>query len=94
MKTFITLSLLAFGLNAAALAEADAPPVKHGGIQTYTIKDGYGQYDGQGRTKIEAESDAREKCAESQFSAYENRHNGQTPDADTADLMIDACINK
>ena len=90
MKPLIVVSLIVVGMNAFAMTSS-AP---QNDIQTYTIQDGYGKYVGQGNTKIEAESDAREKCAQSQFVAYEDRHAGTTPDADTADLMIDACINK
>jgi len=61
--------------------------------ETYKFQDGYGTYSGQGSNKIEAQSDAREKCINNQVAGYEARH-GVTPDADTADLMIDACINK
>jgi hypothetical protein len=61
--------------------------------ETYKFQDGYGLYVGQGKTKIEAQSQAREKCVQNQVMAYEARH-GFTPDPDTADLMIDACINK
>ncbi len=61
--------------------------------ETYKFQDGYGTYVGQGKTKIEAQSQAREKCVQNQVLAYEARH-GFTPDADTADMMIDACINK
>ena len=90
MKSLIILSLMVAGVNAFAMT----PSAQQNDVQTYTIQDGYGKYVGQGNTKIQAESNAREKCAQSQFVAYEDRHAGGTPDADTADLMIDACINK
>jgi hypothetical protein len=61
--------------------------------QTYKITDGYGEYVGQGKTKLQASSNAREACIMQKVMAYESRH-GTTPDADTADLFIDACINR
>ena len=60
---------------------------------TYAIKDGYGEYRGIGATKLKAREMAWEKCVQSKVIAYENRH-GNTPDASTADLFIDSCINK
>lgn len=60
---------------------------------SYKFTDGYGEYSGHGATKIEASSQAREACIMKKVAAYENRF-GVTPDADTADLYIDACINR
>ncbi len=70
---------------------SQSPQVDH--TEIYKITDGYGEYGGQGHTKIEAQSQARESCITSKINSYESKH-GVTPDADTADMMIDACINK
>jgi hypothetical protein len=60
---------------------------------SYQIEDGYGQYTGYGKTKLQAAGQAREACIMQKVIAYEGRH-GVTPDEDTADLFIDACINR
>lgn len=60
---------------------------------TYKITDGYGEYTGTAENKIKASAVARESCIMEKVLAYESRH-GVTPDADTTDLFIDACINK
>jgi hypothetical protein len=59
---------------------------------TYVVKDGYGEYVGQGTTKWKAAEEAWEKCVNTKADAYEKRH-GNPPDLDTLDLFIDACIN-
>lgn len=64
-----------------------------GEVSTYAIKDGYGEYRGIGKTKLKAKEMAWEKCAQAKVAAYENR-SGQMPDADTADMIIESCINQ
>ncbi len=101
---FIAFGVLYFAIHAMAATNADdlsaqrsltsaeaASTAAHSEI--YKINDGYGEYTGQGQSKIEAQSGAREACVNAKVAAYENRH-GVTPDPDTADLMIDSCINK
>ncbi|MEQ1665602.1 MAG: hypothetical protein ABL927_09530, partial [Bdellovibrionales bacterium] len=61
---------------------------------SYKIEDGYGVYTGQGKTKLQASEGARAGCVLSKVDAYENKNGGITPDADTVDYFIDACINK
>src|SRR6185312_10329486 len=67
-------------------ASAEMPSTAPAHSEVYKFEDGYGQYMGQGKTKIEAQSSAREACVNAKVDAYEGRH-GQVPDADTADLM-------
>ncbi len=102
LRAFLVLGVLYFAHNAMASVSYDERELSSVGsasnserahTEIYTINDGYGEYRGQGKTKIQAQSGAREACVISKVAAYESRF-GVTPDADTADLMIDACINK
>ncbi len=97
MKTLILVGSLMIGLNAWAMmntANGSYQQVQNSGSQTYTIRDGYGQYVGHGPTRIAAASDARTQCIQHLVEVYEEGHNGMTPDPNIADYMIDACINK
>lgn len=94
MKTIILTATLMFGFNAWAMLATTNDAQQSRGIQSYTIRDGYGTYVGHGPSKIAAASDARTQCVHHLEVAYEDGHQGTTPDPDTADLMIDACINK
>jgi hypothetical protein len=109
LKYFLVFAVLYFAVQAMAMPEADVAPnvarrdVTSAGnadsastaahTEIYKIDDGYGSYVGQGKTKIQAASGAREACIMAKVNQYEYRH-GVTPDADTADLFIDSCINK
>jgi len=93
MKTLIiTLSLLVSTVAGAATETTLASHSPAGA--TYKITDGYGTYVGHGATKLQAREQAWEGCVAQKVLAYESRNGGQTPDADTADLFIDACINR
>lgn len=72
-------------------ASSDREPAK---MESYKIEDGYGVYTGQGKTKLQASEGARTGCVLSKVAAYENKNGGITPDTDTVDYFIDACINK
>lgn len=74
-------------------APSATAPQAAAAVVTYKITDGYAEYTGQGATKIMASEQARSACIMQKVSAYENRY-GVTPDADTTDLFIDACINR
>lgn len=104
LRAFLVLGVLYFAHNAlAAVAPQDEQRelssvtsneghnIDH--TEVYKINDGYGEYAGQGKTKLQAQSGAREACVMAKVAAFESRF-GSTPDADTADRMIDACINK
>jgi hypothetical protein len=104
LKYFLVFGVLYFTIHALASTEeisasrditssdsASSASIAHSEI--YKINDGYGEYTGEGKTKIQAQSGAREACINAKVNMYESRH-GVTPDADTADLMIDSCINK
>jgi len=106
LKYFIAFGVLYFAIHAMAATEeisadravsstssADSASTAAPHSEVYKINDGYGEYVGQGKTKIQAQSGAREACVNAKIDAYESRH-GMTPDPDTADLMIDSCINK
>ena len=84
MKLIITIMLTFTTITYAETEKKDV---------TYTIKDGYGQYDGTGKTKWQAAKVAWEQCVTTKVDAYEKRH-GIVPNFDTVDLFIDACINK
>lgn len=84
------VSVVGFTANQSNLALASNVV---GATVSYKITDGYGEYTGHGATKIQASSHAREACIMQKIAAYENRF-GVTPDADTADMFIDACINR
>jgi hypothetical protein len=93
MKSVIIALGLIFSTQALAMQSDLASNTTPVHTETYKFTDGYGTYAGQGSTKLEAHSQAWESCVSNKVAQYESRH-GQTPDADTADLFIDACINK
>lgn len=93
-KAVVLVALLtgSTGALSATHGEADYASTSPETV-SYKITDGYGEYTGHGSTQIQAASHAREACIMQKITAYENRF-GVTPDADTADMFIDACINR
>jgi hypothetical protein len=92
LRYFLIFGVLYFAHSAFAAPQNESRELA-AHTEVYKITDGYGEYAGQGSTKIQAQSGAREACVMAKITAYESRF-GVTPDPDTADLMIDACINK
>jgi hypothetical protein len=92
-KTMVLLTVFLGLLNSAQAAQSDLSSQSPASTQTYKITDGYGTYVGHGETSLKAREQAWEGCVASKVLQYEARF-GATPDADTADLFIDACINR
>ena len=91
----LALGALLVGSQALAANSGQADYASNSTPETvsYKITDGYGEYSGYGATKNQAAGNARTACIMQKVAAYENRF-GVTPDEDTADMFIDACINR
>lgn len=92
---YIKLTLLAFifiGNLASAWANNRIELASKSPAKDCLHIDGDGAYQGAGASPHAARSDASIKCVNAKVDAFEGRY-GALPDAETYDLMMDACIN-